>query len=150
MTIANSIAYRIKCLREETGLKQREFAENLGKFSGDHLAKMERGDIKEPKYAHIIAISRYCDRSIDYILTGKDFIPCEKTINQSINMETLAAKEAIESLKNCAKSIKKLDMSAVLGIKYYENELKRVDRDPEVENALQCVKTEMMDRMVTN
>ncbi len=150
MDTGGSIANRIKGLREETGLNQKEFAETLGNFSPDHLAKMERGDIKEPKYPHLIAISSYCGVSIDYLLTGREFQHSGKAIHQNTTMQTLAAQEAINHLNKCAKSIKKLDSTVVLGIQYFENQIKKLDRDPDTENALMMVKTELMERLVSN
>lgn len=150
MTTGGSISNRIKDLREETGLNQKEFAEILGHFSADHLAKMERGDIKEPKYSHLIAIGSYCSVSINYLLTGHEFKHSGTVTHQNDNMHTKAAREAITHLNNCAKSIKKLDSTVVLGIQYFENEIKKHERDPEMENALGLVRTELMERMVAN
>jgi len=44
------IGNKIKEIREKEGINQREFAEKIGLFSADHLRKIERGDVKEPKY----------------------------------------------------------------------------------------------------
>lgn len=69
-----NIANNIKGLRNKLGLNQRQFAEKIGVFSADYLRKIERGDLKEPKYLHLLAIAQVCDCSVDYILTGiKDF-----------------------------------------------------------------------------
>ena len=150
MGTGGSISNRIKDLREETGLNQKEFAEILGHFSPDHLAKMERGDIKEPKYSHLIAIGAYCGVSTDYLLTGQEFQHSGTATHQNITMQTVAAKEAINHLNKCAKSIKKLDSTVVLGIQYFENQIKKLDRDPEIENALGMVATQLTERLVAN
>ena len=150
MSTGGGIANRIKDLREEIGLNQKEFAAVLGHFSPDHLAKMERGDIKEPKYSHLIAIGTYCGVSTDYLLTGQEFQHSGTAVHQNTNMQTQAAREAINHLNKCATSIKKLDSTVVLGIQYFENQLKKLDRDPEIENALGMVETDLMERLVAN
>jgi len=67
-----NVASNIKGLREKLGLNQRQFAEKIGAFSADYLRKIERGDLKEPKYLHLLAIAQVCNCSVDYILTGKE------------------------------------------------------------------------------
>jgi len=66
-----------------------------------------------------------------------------------MNLQTSTAKKAIEELnkinvctKTIAQSIKTLDMTAVLGIQYYENELKKVRRNPEIERNIRAVRME--------
>ncbi len=150
MTTGGGIANRIKDLRDKSGLNQKEFAEVLGHFSPDHLRKMERGDVKEPAYPHLIAISSYCGVSIDYLLTGREFQHSGTVTHQNENIQTREAREAINHLNNCAKSIKKLDSTVVLGIQYFEGQIKKLERDPEIESALGMVSTELMERMVAN
>jgi transcriptional regulator with XRE-family HTH domain len=101
------ISSNIRRLRDKSGLNQRQFAEKVGVFSADYLRKIERGDIKEPKYHHLLAIAQVCDCSVDYILTG-----IEIAENQNMNMQTESAKEAIKHLNKCARSIEKLDFQA--------------------------------------
>lgn len=142
------VAERIRTLREELGLNQTELASQLNVHQ-TKISQTEAGKMK-PSFEVLFFLSENCSVSIDYILKGADSFQPGKATQMNMSMQTEAAKEAMQSLNKCAKSIKKLDMSAVLGIKYYENELKRVDGDPEIEKALQWVKTEMMDRMVSN
>lgn len=142
------VGIRIKALREELGLKQADLANNL-KVHQTQISEIEGGK-RKPSFETLFFLSDNCNVSIDKILRGDNFIDSGIAVNENVDLQTKAAKEAMDSLNKCAKSIKKLDMSAVLGIKYYENELKRVDNDPETENALQMVKTEMMERMAAN
>jgi len=142
MATGGSIANRIKDLRLESGLNQKKFSEEVGEFSSDHLAKMERGDVKEPKFEHLIAIARFCGKSTDYILTGHNFIPSGIAQNQNMTLESKNAKDAIASLNKCARSIKKLDTEVVQGIEYYERELQKIKATPEIEKALEAVRQE--------
>ncbi len=142
MATGGTIANRIKDLRLESGLSVKDFAENVAEFSPDHLAKMERGDVKEPKYEHLIAIAKYCGKSTDYILTGHNFIPPGIAQHQNMNLESKNAKDAIRSLNKCARSIKKLDTQVVQSIEFYEKELQKIKATPEIEKALEAVRLE--------
>jgi len=131
---------RIKKLREELGLKQGEFAKNLDVHQ-TQISEVEAGN-RKPSFETLIFLSDNCNVSIDKILRGEEFIHSGIALNQNIGMHTTAAKEAIQSLNQCAKSIKKLDMTAVLGIQYYENELKKVRIDPQIERNIKAVRME--------
>lgn len=133
MGIDLQIGSTIKALREKGGLNIREFAEQIGSFTPDYLAKIERGDVKEPKYEHLIAIAHYCDVTIDYILTGIG-IP----INQNMNLYTEPAKEALRHLDKCARSIKQLDSHAFDLLSKLENELNLYE-DPEITKTLHAI-----------
>ena len=131
---------RIKELREQLGLKQGELAKSLGVHQ-TQISEVEAGN-RKPSFEVLIFLSDNCNVSIDKILRGDNFIHPGIALNQNVGMHTIAAKEAMQSLNQCAKSIKKLDMTAVLGIQYYENELKKVRRDPQIERNIRAVRME--------
>jgi len=131
---------RIRELREQLGLKQGELAKSL-EVHQTQISEVEAGN-KKPSFEILIFLSDHCNVSIDKILRGEGFIHSGMALNQNVGMHTTAAKEAIESLNQCAKSIKKLDMTAVLGIQYYENELKKIRADPQVERNIRAVRME--------
>ena len=131
---------RIKKLREELGLNQTELAKKL-EIHQTQLSENEAGN-RKPSFETLIFLSDQCNVSIDKILRGEEFIHSGIALNQNVGMQTIAAKEAIKSLNQCAKSIKKLDMTAVLGIQYYENELKKVRIDPQIESNIRAVRME--------
>ncbi len=143
------IGNKIKEIRENERLNQREFAENIGLFSADHLRKIERGDVKEPKYEHLIAISKYSGISIEYILKGPTDIMPRLPQNMNMSLHTPMAKQALEELNKIngcsnviAQSIKSLDCVAVVGMEYLEKQRKKFDKDPEVEKMIKLVKME--------
>ena len=125
------IGNNIKELREKEGLNQREFAEKIGLFSPDYLRKIERGDLKEPKYGYLLAIGNFCRVTIDYILTG-----IQPVSHQNMTMQTQNAKDAIKHLNQCARSIKKLDDEAYPAIQALEDEVSKYE-DPEVRKIVQ-------------
>lgn len=131
--MSERIGKSIKALRIKDGLNMREFAEVIGCFSPDYLAKMERGDVKEPRYDHLIAIAKYCGVTIDYLVTG-----FEVAANQNVNMHTEPAKEALRHLAKCANAIKKLDSHAKQLLSKLENELSLYE-DPEVTRSIKAL-----------
>lgn len=131
---------RIKELREKLGLKQGELAKSLDVHQ-TQISEVEAGN-RKPSFEALIFLSDNCNVSIDKILRGENFIHPGTALNQNVGLHTTAAKEAIESLNKCAKSIKKLDMTSVLGIQYYENELKKVRANPEIERNIRAVRME--------
>ena len=120
------IGINIKDLRKKSGLNKRQFAEELGVFSPDYLGKMERGDVKEPKYSFLLAIGEFCGVSINYILTG-----IELPEMQNISMQTQSAKQALQHLNKCARSIKRLDAEAYPALQALEREV-ALHEDPEI------------------
>jgi len=137
-----SIGSNIKGLREKLGWNQRQFAEKVGAFSADYLRKIERGDIKEPKYHHLLAIAQVCDCSVDYILTGIGVAE-----NQNITMHTESAKEAIKHLNKCARSIKKLDSEAYPALQALEDQAAELRVSPETSRELKTIELDRMGVM---
>jgi len=111
MTHNLKIGNKIKDIRLKSGKNVREFAEIIGLFSPDYLSKIERGDIKEPKYEYLIAISRYTGLSIDFIITGHNFskeaIPLSIEGN-NIKIVLKDLEEKMKELKTELKEIKKV------------------------------------------
>lgn len=134
------VAERIRALRESLGLNQTELASQLNVHQ-TKISQTEAGKMK-PSFEVLFFLSENCSVSIDYILKGGVSFQPGTTTQMNISMQTEAAKEAMQSLNKCAKSIKKLDMSVVLGIKYYENELNKVPRDPETEKTIKMIRME--------
>lgn len=129
------IGNSIKELREKEGLNQREFAEQIGVFSPDYLRKIERGDLKEPKYEYLIAIAKFCRVTVDHILGGDNLVHISLPGQINMNMQTTFAKEAINYLNQCARSIKKLDDEAYPAIKALEGEIEKHE-DPETKKMI--------------
>jgi len=67
-----TIGPRIKELREQLGLKQYELAEKTDVHQ-TQISEVEAGR-RPPSYEYLCSISNYCGVSIDYILTGSDFV----------------------------------------------------------------------------
>jgi len=53
-------------------MKQVEFAQRIG-IAQSHLSGLERGE-KEPCAAVLLAISQEFGRSVDWLLTGQNFV----------------------------------------------------------------------------
>jgi len=108
------IGNKIKDIRLKLGKNVREFAEIIGLFSPDYLSKIERGDIKEPKYEYLIAISRYTGVSIDFILTGRNYsketipIPIEGYDKKLVFKVLKDLEEKMEELRTDLNTFKKL------------------------------------------
>ena len=135
------VGSRIKNLRGE--MSQRKFAQivNLGQT---YISEMELSKLK-PSLEALHSISEYCGVSIDYILKGSEFVMPRTPSGLNLGMQTLMAKEAINHLDNCAKSIKKLDVVAIVGIerlKEMENKVVELETDPELHEALLMVRME--------
>ncbi len=138
---------RIKGIRERNGLSRGDFGEKLG-LSYDQVLKIE-SENRKPTDEIKVKISEEFGVSTDYILKGSEFVMPRLPENMNMNLQTLTAKKAIEELnkvnvctKTIAQSIKTLDMTAVLGIQYYENELKKVRADPQIERNIRAVRME--------
>ena len=142
MSFDFDIGNRIKNLSDKEGLNQRELAEKIGLFSADHLRKIERGDIKEPKYSHLVAISDYFGVSTDYFLKKKDSysVMPKNPGDLSFGMQTEMGKQAIMHLNKCATSIRKLDVAAYVGLEVLEDRVKQLDEDPEAEKFIKIIK----------
>ena len=141
------IGSRIKEIRSKSGLSQADFGEKLD-ITGDQVGKIENGS-RRPSEEAMISIKDQFNVSIDYLYTGSEFVMPRLPENMNMNLHTSTAKKAIEELnkvnictKTIAQSIKTLDMTAVLGIQYYENELKKVARNPQVEKNIQALRME--------
>jgi len=139
---------RIKEIREKSGLNRGDFGKKVG-LSYDQVLKIE-SENRKPSDETKVRICEEFKVSADFILMGTEFIMPRTPSGMNMSMQTIAAKEAINHLNNCAKSIKKLDSTVVLGIQYFENQIKKLDRDPEIESALGRVRTELTERMVAN
>ena len=141
------IGNRIKEIRTESGLSQADFGEKLD-ITGDQVGKIENGS-RRPSEEAMIRLKDEFNVSIDYLYTGSEFVMPRLPENMNMNLQTSTAKKAIEELnkvnvctKTIAQSIKTLDMTAVLGIQYYENELKKVRANPEIERNIRAVRME--------
>lgn len=137
------IGNNIKQLRDKEGLNQREFAEKIGLFSPDYLRKIERGDLKEPKYSFLIAIADYCHVSVDYILRGHESFYSKQKKKLQFNMKTESAKSALLHLNNCARSLEELDRVAYPAIQALEREVSKLE-DPEIRQAMEAFQSSNM------
>ena len=61
------LANRLKKLREEKGLTQKELAQALGLSSKSTITNYEQND-RDPDYETLIKIAKYFEVSIDYLL----------------------------------------------------------------------------------
>lgn len=81
---------RLKELRQDTGLTQKEFAEKLG-INYSTYKSYEQG-ISEPSHANLILIAKELNISLDYLIGAIDY---ELKLNRS---NTLIIKELEESM----------------------------------------------------
>jgi transcriptional regulator with XRE-family HTH domain len=65
------LANRLRKLREEKGLTQKELAQALGLNSKSTITNYEQND-RDPDYETLIKIAKYFEVSIDYLLGQKD------------------------------------------------------------------------------
>ena len=65
------LANRLRKLREERGLTQKELAQALGLSSKSTITNYEQND-RDPDYGTLIKIANYFEVSIDYLLGQKD------------------------------------------------------------------------------
>ena len=65
------LANRLRKLREERGLTQKELAQALGLSSKSTITNYEQND-RDPDYETLIKIANYFEVSIDYLLGQKD------------------------------------------------------------------------------
>jgi len=65
-----TIGQRIKQIRKEIGLSQKDLANKL-KMHATQLARYEVGRIK-PSLDAILKIARFCEVSVDYLLDGEN------------------------------------------------------------------------------
>lgn len=73
---------RIKALRVNSGLTWREFAKSV-KLSTQTLHHYESGQ-NYPATASLLSISKFCNVSIDWILTGREFVCRLRTGNKRL------------------------------------------------------------------
>ena len=69
--ILEILANRLRELREEHGLTQKELAQALGLSSKSTITNYEQSD-RDPDYETLIKIAKYFGVSIDYLLGQKD------------------------------------------------------------------------------
>lgn len=65
-----AVAIKIRDLRKELGLTQKELAEKIGVHPAQ-LAKYEL-DISTPSLGALVKLAKYCEVSIDYLVFGTD------------------------------------------------------------------------------
>lgn len=65
------LANRLRKLREEKRLTQKELAQALGLGSKSTITNYEQND-RDPDYETLIKIAKYFEVSIDYLLGQKD------------------------------------------------------------------------------
>jgi len=134
---------RIREIREKNGLNRCEFGEKLG-LTYDQVLKIE-SENRKPSDETKVKICEEFKVSADYILMGSEFIMPRTPVGLNMNMQTIMAKEAINHLDNCAKSIKKLDVEVVVGLerlREMEDKVVELDIDPELKDAMLMVKME--------
>ena len=132
---------RIKEIREKNGLTRDDFGKKLG-LTYDQVLKIE-SENRKPSDDIKVKICEEFKVSADYILMGSTLIIPPSGSN--MNMHTIMAKEAINHLDNCAKSIKKLDVVAHVGLerlKEMEDRVVELDSDPDLKEAILMVKME--------
>lgn len=90
-----AVATKIKNLRQELGLTQKELAEKIG-IHPTQLAKYELG-LSTPSLSALVKLAKYCEVSIDYIVFGldKEMIKTSKIQDQ----ELLDLTRRIDNLK---------------------------------------------------
>lgn len=109
------VAARIKKLRGN--LSQLDFAEKLG-VSQNYVSQMENANVK-PSIETLFSMSKLCDVSIDYILTGRDHTKKNGHLfNQAIvemdfGVETSMGKNMFNSIKQLATGVRAFDAMAV-------------------------------------
>jgi transcriptional regulator with XRE-family HTH domain len=69
--ILEILANRLRELREERGLTQKELAQALGLSSKSTITNYEQND-RDPDYETLIKIAKYFEVSIDYLLGHKE------------------------------------------------------------------------------
>lgn len=72
-----SVPIKIKTLRKELGLTQKELAEKVGVHPAQ-LARYELG-LSTPSLSILIRLAKYCEVSIDYIVFGIDKEAAKRT-----------------------------------------------------------------------
>jgi len=92
---------RIKRIRESAGFSQKQFADQIGLANQSHVSKLELQQV-EPSRTVLIAMSKVCGVSTDYILTGKDFQRKGIDLNKSLVASYPEIK--IPSMKSLLKS----------------------------------------------
>lgn len=67
----NVFQTRLKYLREERGIGQPELARAIGVSNG--IISLWENGLREPKMSALIALARYFDTSVDFLVGLKDF-----------------------------------------------------------------------------
>lgn len=75
---------RLKMLREETGMTQKELAKAI-KINNTTISDYERGDKKDPYMSTLRKLANYFDVTIDYLIGESD--EREMSVAQRINAE---------------------------------------------------------------
>ncbi len=89
--------FRLKELREESGIKRSELARKLGINAGT-IANYEN-EIRQAPYEYLILFAKYFDVSVDYLL-GKEKTEEVKTrLNGALNE---SERQLIEAYRNCS------------------------------------------------
>ncbi len=135
---SQGVGDRIKVLREELGLNQTELAAELDVHQ-TKISQTESGK-RKPSFEVLFFLSENCSVTIDYILKGSDsFEPCMASA-MNVSAQTESAKEALQHLNKCARSIKKLDAEAYPAIVALEREV-AMHQDPELIKCLNYFET---------
>lgn len=67
-----TIGQRVKDLREEKGMTQKELTGRAGDLSASYIANLENGEIKRPGGAKLNMIARGLETSLDELVDGTD------------------------------------------------------------------------------
>lgn len=147
------VARRIKALRGDRS--QLEFSYKLN-VSQNYMSQMENAKVK-PSIETLFSISQYCDVSIDYILTGRDYTSNGITVNQSfVGVNSMAprthlAKNMFKTLDQIsrgtqilASGIKDFDSLAVefSNLKALEGTASALSISSEIQKTLEGIKKE--------
>lgn len=89
------VAIKIRALRDELGLTQKELAEKVGVHPAQ-LARYELG-ISTPSLSVLVKLAKYCEVSIDYIVFGIDKETAKRSRIQ--DHELLDLSRRIDNLK---------------------------------------------------
>jgi len=147
LDLISEVGSRIKYIRDAQGLRQHQFAAQLD-CKSDYISKIENGRL-DPSFETLKKISNVFHRSIDYILTGRDYTvngtaQYESFVGLNTGRESDTAREALNLLESgirrisqSATVIRKLDTEKQQRIKELQDQILNLQsqRKEELEHA---------------
>ncbi len=86
---------------------------------------------RKPSFELLFFLSENCSVSIDYILKGEQAFKFSRATKINMSMNTASAKQALQHLNKCARSIRELDCAAYPALQALENDINS-NQDPEI------------------